>query len=68
MAADIEANGSTFDVGAVRPLFEVKAKGLAYFYGVTADGQSFLIGIQVVSQSVPPLTLVTNWNAELKKK
>jgi serine/threonine protein kinase len=68
MAADIEANGSTFDVGAVRPLFEVKAKGSVYFYHVTADGQRFLMGIQVVSQSVPPLTLVTNWNAELKKK
>jgi serine/threonine protein kinase len=68
MAADVEANGSTFDVGAVRPLFEVKAEGAAYFYGVTADEQRFLMGIQVMSQSVPPLTLVTNWDAGLKKK
>jgi hypothetical protein len=68
MVADIDVNGSTFDVGAVRPLFEVKAKGAAYFYGVLADGQRFLMGIQVVSQSIPPLTLVTNWDAGLKKK
>lgn len=68
MAAEIKASGSTFDVGAVRPLFEVKAKGGVSFCDVTADGQKFLIGIQVGGQSVPPLTLVTNWDAELKKK
>jgi serine/threonine protein kinase/Tol biopolymer transport system component len=68
MAADIKASGSTFDVGAVRPLFEVNAKGLVGFYDVTADGQKFLIGIQVGGQSIPPLTLVTSWNAGLKKK
>jgi Tol biopolymer transport system component/tRNA A-37 threonylcarbamoyl transferase component Bud32 len=68
MAADVKASGSTFDVGAIRPLFEVKAKGLVGFYDVTADGQKFLIGIQVGGQSVTPLTLVTNWHAELKRK
>ena len=68
MAADVGGSGSTFDVGAVRPLFEVKAKGTVYFANVTPDGQKFLIGIQVSGQSVPMLTLVTNWDAGLKRK
>jgi serine/threonine protein kinase/Tol biopolymer transport system component len=68
MAAEIMANGATFDVGAVRPLFELKGKGLVNVAAVSADGQKFLMGIQVAVQSVPPLTLVTNWDAGLKKK
>jgi hypothetical protein len=46
----------------------VKVKGQFYFYDATADGQKFLMAVQVSGQSVPPLTLVTNWDAELKKK
>jgi Tol biopolymer transport system component len=68
MAAEINASGSTFEVGAVRPLFEVKAKGTVIFYDVTADGQKFLMGVRITGESVPMLTLVTNWDAELKKK
>jgi len=68
MAAEIMVNGATFDVGAVRPLFELKGIGLVNFAAVSADGQKFLLGIQVGAQSVPPLTLITNWDAGLKKK
>jgi len=68
MVAEIKASGSTFDVGAVQPLFEVKMKGIVSFYDVTADGQKFLMGIQVSGQSVHALTLVTNWDAGLKKR
>jgi len=68
MAADVKASGSTFDVGAVRQLFEVKSKRDVGLYDVTHDGQKFLIGIPVGGQSIPPLTLVTNWNAGLKNK
>jgi serine/threonine protein kinase len=68
MVAEVKASGSTFDVGAVRPLFEVKSKTGFNLYDVTADGQKFLIGIPVSAQSIPPLTLVTSWDAGLKKK
>ena len=68
MAADIETNGSAFDVGSVRPLFELKARGFVYFADITSDGREFLIGIEASGQAVPPLTLVTNWDAALKKK
>ncbi len=64
----MKANGSSFDVGAVMPLFEIKSKGLVGFMGATADAQRFLMAIEVGGQSSAPLTLVTNWNAVLKKK
>ena len=67
MAAEVKTSGSTFEVGAVQPLFEVKAKGTVVFYDVTADGQKFLMGVRITGESVPMLTLVTNWDAELKK-
>jgi serine/threonine protein kinase/Tol biopolymer transport system component len=68
MVADVETSGSTFDLGAVRPLFELKAIGYVYFADVTPDGQRLLIGIQARGQKAPPLTLVTNWNSGLKTK
>ena len=68
MAAEVEASGSTFDIGAVRPLFDVKAKGTVVLCNVTADGQKFLMGIQVGGQSSSPVTLVTNWHAALERK
>ena len=68
MAADVEGNGSTFEVGAIRQLFEAKAKGIVYFADVVPDGQKFLVETQVSAQSIPALTLVTHWDAALKKK
>ena len=68
MSAEVKANGTSFEVGVVKTLFEMKAKGLVGFGDVTADGQKFLMALQVGGQSVPPLTLVTNWDKELKKK
>jgi Tol biopolymer transport system component len=68
MTAEVKTSGLTFDVGTIRPLFELNAKGYVLFAGVSADGQKFLIGIQAGAQSVPPLTLVTHWDEGLKKK
>ncbi|MBI3363323.1 MAG: protein kinase [Ignavibacteriae bacterium] len=68
MVAEVKTDGSNFDVGVVRPLFEVKTKGLVYFADVTADAQRFLMAISVGGQTSAPLTLVTNWDKELKKK
>ncbi len=68
MVAQVKISGSTFEVGTVKPLFDLQSKGVVGIYGyVTANGERFLIGTAVGSSSVP-LTLVLNWNAELKKK
>ena len=68
MAAEIRASGSMIEVGAVRSLFEVKAKGQVFWDDVTPDGQKFLVHIQVSGAVGSLLTLVTNWDAELKRE
>ena len=67
MAAEVRTGGQTFDVGAVRQLFDVKANG-PVFVGVSADGRKFLLGIQAGAQAVSPLTLITHWDAEPSKR
>ena len=63
-------SGSTFEVGAVRPLFDISAIRIRgnFFYDVTADGQRFLIAVPAEGQASAPLTLMTNWDQEVKKK
>ena len=67
MAAEIKEGGSSFEIGRVNPLFETMTFGITGGYDTTADGQRFII----VRQTVQPnalITLVENWDAELKKK
>ncbi|MEK6756279.1 MAG: hypothetical protein AABZ02_09025, partial [Bacteroidota bacterium] len=64
MAAEIAVKGSTIEVINVRALFELTGQG----YDVTADGKRFLVNLPVETQITSPITLVVNWNAELKKK
>jgi len=69
MAAEVKANGSSFEVGAVRALFEIRPYfGLftANLFDVTPDGQRFIVAYDA-QQSNTALTLVANWPALLKK-
>jgi Tol biopolymer transport system component len=67
VAADVSAHDSTFDVGAVRPLFQTQARvNRGYMYDVSADGQRFLVN-RLVEQAVQPLTFLINWPATLRK-
>ena len=42
MAAAVNGKGASFEVGAVKPLFQART-GARYEYAVSADGQRFLI-------------------------
>ncbi|MCX6132879.1 MAG: protein kinase [Ignavibacteriales bacterium] len=69
MAAEVASIGETFVVGAVRPLFATRAvTGLTTSYDVTADGKRFLVNTVLGETLSFPITLVVNWDAELKKK
>ncbi len=62
MAAEVNSESSTFQIGAVRPLFRTRAavELLASPYGVSSNGQTFLIN----SESEPgnaPLVVVAQW-------
>jgi hypothetical protein len=67
MAAEVNGQGPTLEVGTVRALFEVRPTGPGYVFDVTADGQRFLISASVEQNASSPITLVLNWTADLKR-
>ena len=69
MAATVNGQGSAFQAGEVRPLFDVRPAAVAgprYLYDVSPDGQRFLVSTDQQA-APPPLNLVVNWLAGLKK-
>lgn len=67
MAAEVRANGSSFEIGAVHSLFETRPNRTFGAYDVTGDGQRFFIAYDSMRPNTA-ITLVENWDAELKKK
>jgi Tol biopolymer transport system component len=71
MAVPVTIDGDTFSAGVLRPLFEVGLPEPSPPYptdsAVSADGQRFLLNSVVDQPNVPPLTVVLNWAAALKK-
>ena len=77
MAVAVNVHAGALDVGAVQPLFETHAMIEGDYnptivpgfpYDVSADGQRFLINTALQqTASAPPITLVVNWTAGLKK-
>ncbi|MEO8052798.1 MAG: protein kinase [Acidobacteriota bacterium] len=64
MAVEVKVSGKSFQAGVPKPLFEVAAQGQ---FDVSKDGR-FLIQVPVEQGSANvPLTVVTNWQAGLKK-
>jgi hypothetical protein len=64
----VNSKGSSFDVGAVKPLFETHAvTAFRYSYAVSADGQRFLINTVPEQTASAPITVVVNWTVGLKK-
>jgi dipeptidyl aminopeptidase/acylaminoacyl peptidase len=61
----------SFEAGTPVLLFDAHMVHSAYNnliqYDVTADGKRFLITTGASGTATPPLTVVTNWNAGLKK-
>jgi len=63
----------SFDVAAPEPLFDSHISSQLgrlnlFQYDVTGDGKRFLVVTSgVLASSSPPLTVVVNWNAGLKK-
>jgi eukaryotic-like serine/threonine-protein kinase len=67
MAAAVNGQGSAFEVGAVRPLFDTRPSGPGFVYDVAPDGQRFLVNTLTEEVASTPITLVVNWPALLKK-
>jgi len=68
MAAEVNGQGATLEVGAVRPLFEARQSVTGGFlYDVTGDGQRFLINAAVEQKASSPIILVQNWTVDSKR-
>jgi Tol biopolymer transport system component len=68
MAADIKASGSSFEVGTLHTLFETQTNSSALVnFDAAPDGQQFFFANEA-GQPNAAITLVVNWDAELKKK
>jgi eukaryotic-like serine/threonine-protein kinase len=63
MAAEVDTRGSSVEVKKVEPLFGPVTTG----YGVSSDGQKFLVLVHPEGETGGPLTIVQNWTAGLKK-
>jgi len=65
MAATVDGKGSRFAVIKTTALFTKRLVGNGY--GVSADGQRFLLNTEVEQTAPSPITVVVNWTAGLKK-
>jgi Tol biopolymer transport system component len=67
IAADVRIDGPSFEVGMLHPLFQSRQFGVGFRYDVSKDGKRFLVH-SGLPEEMSPITLVTNWTAELEKK
>jgi serine/threonine protein kinase len=71
MVAAVNGKGTSFEVGAVKPLFQPLRVGsrahIDMQYDVSPDGQRFLIYTASEQTSSAPISVVANWTAALKK-
>jgi eukaryotic-like serine/threonine-protein kinase len=66
LAAEVNGSGGTFEVGNSKPLFHLGLTGISLEYSPSRDGQRF-IAITPSERSSQSLTLVQNWETELKQ-
>jgi Tol biopolymer transport system component/tRNA A-37 threonylcarbamoyl transferase component Bud32 len=68
MAVDVHQNGASLQLGAPHALFKVSTVGGANGpYTVSADGKKFVMNTVLPQSITEPLTLITNWPADLKQ-
>jgi len=67
VAVEVNGTGSAFHVGNSQLLFRLPVRGLGREYAPTRDGQRF-IAITPSEGNSQSLTLVQNWESELKTK
>ena len=68
MAVDVNQNGASLRLGAPHALFKATTvSGSNGPYTVSADGKKFVMNTVTPESITEPLTLITNWPADLKQ-
>ena len=57
------SSGTEFQAGTPQPLFEIEGVN----YAPSKDGQRFLVSVVTEKAPAPPINVVLNWTAGLKK-
>jgi len=68
MAATVKHSPASFEIIRTTPLFELNTRGVGTFYAVSSDAQQFLVQYSGVEGESSPVTLVVNWQEEMKGK
>jgi Tol biopolymer transport system component len=66
VAVDVQARGSSLEVGASHPLFD--GKSIPGNARLTRDGKRMLVATALDANVSNPLTIVTDWAAEIRGK
>ena len=67
-SAPVRTRANSVEIGTARTLFSAPvSSSLGRRYDVSRDGKHFVISAQQQAATSVPLTLVVNWDAELKK-
>jgi eukaryotic-like serine/threonine-protein kinase len=68
MAVDIQQNGASLQLGTPHALFKATTvSGATGTYTASADGKKFVMNTVLPESITEPLTLITNWPADLKQ-
>jgi serine/threonine protein kinase len=68
MAVDVSQNGASLQLGAPHALFKAATVSASTGrYTVSADGKKFVMNTVLPQSITEPLTLITNWPADLKQ-
>jgi serine/threonine protein kinase/Tol biopolymer transport system component len=66
MEASVTEKGLAVEIGTPKQLFQLPAASTNAGFAVTPDGKRFLM-VEAAQGDAQPLTLVTNWTADLEK-
>jgi serine/threonine protein kinase/Tol biopolymer transport system component len=64
-SAVVDTNGAGFEIGTIRPLFQVAGEGNLWRYDVGPDASRFLVCARLDDGSRAAVTLVTDWTRKL---
>jgi hypothetical protein len=71
MATEVNVRGASLEVGAAHALFQMRPQRPGTFfhtvYDVSGDGKRILVNTSPAQKASPPITLIVNWTADLKK-
>ena len=68
VAAQVRESALEFHVLSSQPLFHLQLPWNVGDYDVTPDGQQFLVNARTYKEQTEPLTLVTDWTAQIQSE